>query len=89
MGGGHSAVRNGRVVRSGHDEGTQYNKQLIFVSRVLLRRVVQSAFRVSTAAARLPLGKEGQTYRRWIAVVLVSLQPYRYGCTWECTGRLG
>eukprot|EP00978_Attheya_sp_CCMP212_P011986 scaffold29690_cov59-Attheya_sp.AAC.13 len=32
---------------------------------VLLRRVVQSAFRVSTAA-RLPLGKEGQTYRRWI-----------------------
>eukprot|EP00978_Attheya_sp_CCMP212_P001687 scaffold3466_cov80-Attheya_sp.AAC.4 len=36
-------------------------------SQMLLRRVVQSAFRVSTAA-RLHLGKEGQTYRRWLLV---------------------
>eukprot|EP00978_Attheya_sp_CCMP212_P021829 scaffold64168_cov78-Attheya_sp.AAC.6 len=66
-GGGGSAIRNGRVVRGGHDEGTQY-KQLIFVFQhtfYCCSQVVQSAFRVSTAL-RLPLRKEGQTYGRWL-----------------------
>eukprot|EP00978_Attheya_sp_CCMP212_P038201 scaffold187044_cov42-Attheya_sp.AAC.1 len=89
MGGGHSAVRNGRVVRSGHDEGTYGISMNEYT--MLLGRIVQSAFRVSTAA-RLPLGKEGQTYRRWIAVGACDrcdaclAAALLYGCTWECTG---